>query len=465
MIGRVSDLQRTLGDIVGTAHVLTDADVRAPYEVDWTGRWRGQASMVVRPGDTAEVAAVVRACAQADAPITVQGGNTGLAGGAVPSTGAVVVVLTRLTELGEVDPAARQVVVGAGATLAAVQRHASAHGLTVGVDLAPRDTATIGGMVATNAGGIRVVAHGMMRAQVAGVEAVLADGTVLDELAGLTKDNTGYDLAGLLVGSEGTLGLVTRVRLRLVTDPPYRVTALVGLRSVADGVSALPALRNVPGLQAVEWLDGPCIDLLGRHLGLAAPPVGDANGLLLVEAAHTDDPTAQLGEALAGLPDADDAAVAEEPAGRARLWAYRERASEAAAASSGVPVRKMDVTVPLQRLPDFVEQLPERVRAAAPAAHLAQFGHLAEGNVHVQVIGVDDDHAPAAEQAVLSAVVAERGSVSAEHGIGIAKRVWLARSRSPEAVAAMRAVKRALDPHGLLNPGVLLPGESGPTGA
>lgn len=466
--GDGDDLRARLTAIVGAAHVLTSPEARAPAEVDWTGRWHGRARAVVRPGSTREVAAVVSACAEAGAAVVTQGGNTGLVGGAVPladtpgqqpdaaGPGAVVVATARLAELGDVDPAHGRVRVGAGATLAAVQAHARRHELAVGVDLAARDTATIGGMTATNAGGVHVVAHGMMRAQVAGVVVVLADGTVLDEHGGLAKDNTGYDLVGLMVGSEGTLGVVTEVTLRLVPEPADRVVAVLPGVALADAVAALPRIRAAPGLRAIEWVDEASAALVAEHSGLER--LVGAGPWLLVELAGEGDLLEPLGAALADL-DAGEAAVAVEPGDRAGLWAHREAATEAIAreaAASGHPVRKLDVAVAPASLPRLAAALPEAVATVAPAARVATFGHVGDGNLHVQLLHVADTVADAAEDAVLERVVAAGGSISAEHGIGVAKRRWLERARSPESVAALRAIKHAFDPHGRLNPGVLV---------
>lgn len=465
------ELLPRLAEVVGAEHVLASPDVRAAAEVDWTGRWRGRARAVVRPGSTREVAGVVAACVDAGAAVVTQGGNTGLVGGSVPhagagadgtdaartGAGAVVVATTRLDAIGEVEPAHGQVRVGAGATLAAVQAHARPHGLAVGVDLAARDTATVGGMAATNAGGVHVVAHGMMRAQVAGLVVVLADGAILDERRGLTKDNTGYDLVGLMVGSEGTLGVITEVTLRLVSEPSARAVALVPGVSLAEAVAALPRIRAAPGLRALEWVDEATAGLVATH-GRLERPVGPGPWLL-VELAGAGDLLEPLAAALADLEERDAAAVAVEPGDRAALWAHREAATEAIAteaAASGPPVRKLDVAVPPASLPELAAALPDAVAATAPGARVAGFGHIGDGNLHVQLLDADDAHAEPAEDAVLERVVAAGGSISAEHGIGVVKRRWLERARSPEAVAALRAIKRAFDPHGRLNPGVLV---------
>jgi FAD/FMN-containing dehydrogenase len=410
---------------------------------------------VVRPATTDEVVAVVRACASARTPIAIQGGNTGLVGGGVPAGGEVLLSLTRLTGLGDIDLAAGQVTVGAGTTLSAVQGHARAHGLDLGIDLAARDSATVGGLVATNAGGLHVLRYGSMRAQVAGAEAVLADGSVVSRLGGLAKDNTGYDLVSLLCGSEGTLGVLTRLRLRLVPWLRARAVALVALPDTSTAVRLLPALRDgLPDLVAAELFLADGLALVRAHAGLPAPfPVAHP-AYLLLECAARVDPTDQLVEALSGLDGVLDATVATDATGQRALWAYREQHTEAISAA-GVPV-KLDVTVPVGSLPTLVARLPATVQSVVPGARLVLFGHVNEGNVHVNVL----DAGAADEQvtdAVLRLVAELAGSISSEHGIGRAKVAWLGLSRSAAEIATMQAVKRALDPTGLLNPGVLLP--------
>jgi FAD/FMN-containing dehydrogenase len=445
----VPELFGELAAVVGREHVLVDEDTTAGYSVDWTGRYRGRAAAVVRPGSTAQVAAVLRVCGAARVAVVPQGGNTGLVGGAVPLAGEVVLSLRRLDDLGPVDPLSAQVTVGAGATLAAVQAHASGAGLGVGVDLAARDGATIGGMVATNAGGLAVVRHGPMRASVAGLEAVLADGSVVSHLGGLTKDNTGYDLAGLLCGSEGTLGVVTAVRLRLVAVPEERTTALVGFGDVASAMAAVAQLRRRGVvLEAAELVLDDALAIAEGHVG--APSPVRAPAVLLVEWV----PPAPGEEVLAAADGAVDVAVATDGSRRAGLWRHREAVTEAISAL-GVP-HKLDVALAPGELPAFVDDVRDRVAAVAPGSTLALFGHAADGNVHVNVVGPPPDD-EAVDDAVLELVVARGGSISAEHGIGTAKRQWLRRNRSAAEVAAMQAVKAALDPAGTLNPNVLFP--------
>lgn len=427
-------LETALVDAVGAAHVLTDPDLTAPYETDWTRRWTGRARAVVRPADTEQVVAVVRACAEAGVPVVPQGGNTGLVGAAVPTHGEVVLSTRRLTRLDPVDPLSGQVTVGAGVTLAGLQQHAKSAGWAYGVDLAARDSATVGGTVATNAGGVRVVKHGMTRAQVLGIEAVLADGSVVSHLQGLLKDNTGYDLEGLLTGSEGTLGIITAVRMRLVRPETGGEVVLVGLPDVRTALEVVAGPGRAAGLRAAEVLLAPCLDLVRQVTGLPAPlERSDWPAVLLME---TDE-----------LPELDDDVDAAVDPG---LWHYRERLTESIS-TVGVP-HKLDVSLPAATMPHFVAALP-----AAVAPHTAYvFGHLADGNLHVNVLGPEPDD-ETVDDAVLRLVAAHGGSVSAEHGIGRAKTAWLGLSRSPAELAAMRAVKTALDPAGLFSPGVLLP--------
>ena len=448
-----------LAAIVGPSHVLTDADVVAGSIVDWTGRFRGSTPAVVRPGSVDEVAEILRWCASEGVALVPQGGNTGLVGGSVPLRGEVVLALGRLASLGEVDRLAAQVTVGAGATLEAVQRHvasSSAGELEVAVDLAARGSATIGGMVATNAGGTRVLRHGPMRSQVAGVEAVLGTGDVVSHLGGLLKDNTGYDLASLLCGSEGTLGVVCSVRLRLVPSSPVRSTVLVACPDVAAVVACFAAVRAGAGasVEGAELFLADGLALVCSHLGVPPPFGSSAGAYLLLEAAASSDPTEELVAALgAAAEHVLDTAVASSAGRREELWRYREAHTEAINAV-GVP-HKLDVTLPLGRLATFCDEVREMVNRIAPGAGVFLFGHVGDGNVHVNVVGGDvpDD----VDEAVLELVASHGGSISAEHGIGTAKKAFLRLSRSPAEIAAFRSIKAALDPAGILNPNVLLP--------
>lgn len=440
-----------LADVVGAGHVLTDPAIVAGYLTDWTGRWSGAALAVVRPADTAETAEVVRRCAAAGVAICPQGGNTGLVGGGVPpADGATAIVLssTRLTRLDDVDASARAVGVGAGVTLAQVQRTAAAAGLAFGVDLASRDSATVGGMIATNAGGIHFVRYGGMRAQLLGIEAVLASGEVLRRWRPLRKDNVGYDLPGLLAGSEGTLAVITGALLALVPPSRSGAVAVVGADSVAHASALIDAVERAGmTLQAAELMTAAGLDLVHRHGLRRALPAG-TRFAVLIEVAGAD-----VGELAAVLDRAAAAAAVLDDTPAAELWALRERHTESIARDSSTPVVKLDLTVPAAAMDAFVATAEELATAAGARPIL--FGHLADGNLHVNLLDVEAGRAEELTDCILRAVAALGGSISAEHGVGRAKAPWLSLGRDRVDVATMRAVKRALDPDGLLNPGVL----------
>ena len=436
---------RSLAAIVGESHVLT-GDATAGFAVDWTGRFRGHTPAVVRPRDTAEVAAVLALCTAAGIAVVPQGGNTGLVGGGVPRQGEVVLSLTRLNQLGPVDQEAAQVTAGAGVTLARVA--AADPELDLGVLIASRDSATVGGAVATNAGGVRVLRFGPMRAQLRGIEAVLADGTVISHLAGLAKDNTGYDYPSLLAGSEGTLAVITAARLRLVPRLRDTVTALVGLAGL-DELHALArqAVRQVRGLVAAEFFTAAGLDILVARAGLAPPLAEPAVVYLLLEA---DGPGAL--DDLAAVIGDREAAVGESAAERARLWAYRERHPEAAG-FLGAPI-KLDVSVPAAQWVQLASSAAAVVAGVDPDAVVITFGHVADGNAHVNIVPAapaDGRH----EDALLSFVASLGGSISAEHGIGALKARWLPLARTEAELKLFARIRAAFDPAGTLNPSVL----------
>ena len=448
--------------IAGPEHVLTEPGVTAGYATDWTRRYAGTARCVVRPADTAQVAGAVAACARHGAPVVPQGGNTGLVGGGVPAPGggggAVVLSARRLRRLDPVDTLSGQVTAGAGVTIADLRTHAARVGLQYGVDLASRDSATVGGTIATNAGGIQTFRYGPTRAQLLGLEAVLADGSVISRLGGIQADNTGYDLTGLLAGSEGTLGVITAARLLLRPAEPPTFTALAGLPDIEAAVAAVAAIRPVPGVRAVEYFEAPGLALVRAQTGLPAPLPREHPGYLLVDAAVTEDEA----ERIVVLAQLQDAALAMDGQARAALWAYRERHTESISAA-GIP-HKLDVALPRGRLAAFRAELDEVIAKADARAIV--FGHIGAGNLHVNVLGPAPDD-PSVDEAVLRLAAEHGGTISAEHGIGRAKTAVLHLSRSPAEIAAMRAIKSALDPRGLLNPGVLfavLPGGTYPPG-
>jgi FAD/FMN-containing dehydrogenase len=454
-------LIRDLASVTGAQHVLTDPGLLAGYTTDWTRRYHGDALCVVRPGSAEQVSAVLRACAAHGTCVVTQGGNTGLVGGSVPGSGVRPVLLSagRLRELGPVDTLSAQVTAGAGVTIAELRAHAAAAGLDYGVDLASRDSATVGGTIATNAGGIHTIRYGHTRAQLLGVEAVLADGSVVSRLSGLLADNTGYDLAQLLAGSEGTLAVITAARLRLWPAEPVSLTLLAGVDGIEAAAALYARLRSLNlGLRAAEYLEAAGVELVREVTGLPAPLSPAAPAYLLAEISGSGGDDENIHLRLGAIQELEKAAVAVDAQARAALWAYRERHTEAIS-TAGIP-HKLDVAIPLGRIAAFRGELDDAVGSAAGGARepvrIFVFGHIGAGNLHVNVLGPDPGDG-AVDEAVMRLAAAHGGTISAEHGIGRAKAPWLHLSRSETEIAGMRAVKTALDPGGLLNPGVLLP--------
>ena len=453
-----------LGAVVGEDHVLVDGDVRAGYERDWTGRYGGPCAAVVRPASTGEVAAVLRWCSNNDVTVITQAGNTGLVGGSVPRERSasqrpvVVMSMRRLDHIVDIEPMAMALTAGAGVTIADWQHAARIVGLDTPIDFAARDSATVGGAVATNAGGSRVVRFGTMRQHVLGIEAVLTDGTVVGSLAGLPKETVGLHWPSVLTGSEGTLAVITAVRLRLV--PSYRsvVTAMVSLDSVASALDLLATLRSgVPSLDSIELVLPEAAQLVSDHLRRPVPVDVPAEGVIvLVECADHIDPEPALLTVLEAASGVTGTALSTGGSRRDELLAFRDRITEAigAATAGGPATYKLDVAVPLSSLDVVIEAA--RRAAHRQHARLIPFGHLAEGNVHLNFLDAVDTDALADE---ILALVAERGgTISAEHGIGVAKTRWMHLVRSPADLAAQRAIRRAIDPAAILNPGVLDPG-------
>ncbi len=450
---------------VGASHVLTEPDERAGYEVDWTGRYRGTCSAVVRPASTAEVSRVVELCNELDVVIVPQAGNTGLVGGGVPrdqSTSAtsrrpvIVLSTTRLDQVGPVDTSSMQVTAGAGVTLARWREQARAARLDTPIDFAARDSATVGGAIATNAGGSRVLRFGTMRQQVMGIEAVTADGAVVGSLAGLPKEAAGIHWPSLLAGSEGTMAVITAARLRCVPWYDHTATALVALSSHAAAVALVGLLRQqVPSLDAVEIIEPAALELVAAHID-RHPPVSTPKGgtYVVIDCADRVDPTDTLTNALQQADGLVDSAVTSDPVQRSRLIEFRDRITEAIAARStdvGVPTFKLDVAVPVNALGELIA-IAQR-SADRDGCDLIAFGHLAEGNLHLNHIGTRDPADIAA--AVLPEVARLGGTISAEHGIGSAKAPWMHLIRSEADLAAQHRIRLALDPNQILNPGVL----------
>jgi len=446
-------LTDTLAGIVGAGHVVTDPDVLDGRSVDHTGRYRGQASVLVRPGSADEVAAVLRTCRDAGTYVTVQGGRTSLVAGTVPEHDDVLLSTERLRDIGEVDVIERRIHVGAGVTLAAVQAAASAAGLVFGVDLAARDSATVGGMASTNAGGLRTVRYGNMGEQVIGLDVALPDGSLVHRHSQVRRDNTGYDLASLFVGAEGTLGVIAALDLRLYPTPTHRVTAICGFDDLDALVETGRAFRDADGIAALELIDARASALTAEHVGVAAPVTGAWQ--LLIELAGDTDQTERLAEALEDARVSGEPAVGVDVGAQQRLWQVRESIAEVLGVYG--PPLKFDVSLPLSAIGGFAADAADLVARHAPGAIPVLFGHIGEGNLHLNLVrcALDGDRERELYSAMMELIVRCGGNVSSEHGVGSRKRDYVSMSRTDADIAAMRTVKAAFDPSGYLNPAVL----------
>ena len=470
----MTPLLDTLRRIVGAAHVLADGDLSA-YEQDWRRRERGKALAVVRPGSTEEVAAVVRACAAAGTSIVPQGGNTGLAVGSTPDLSGtqVVLSLTRMNAVRALDKDNLTMTVAAGCILQNVQDAADQAGLLFPLSLAAEGSCTIGGNLGTNAGGTQVVRYGNARDLCLGLEVVTPQGEVWNGLKGLRKDNTGYDLRNLLIGSEGTLGVITAATLKLYPKPAAQLTAWAAVPSMQQAVALLGLAHQHlgAGLTGFEVMGQFALSLVGRHMPqLRVPFLGDANApwcvLLENSDSESEDHARARFEALlqtafeAGC--VTDAVVAENLTQAHQLWHIRE-SIPLAQAEEGLNI-KHDISVPISRIPAFVEYADALMLREIAGVRLVNFGHLGDGNLHYNVQAPVDgdpkaflrDQEAHVNHLVYEAVAQFGGSFSAEHGIGALKVDKLEKYQSPTALAMMRAIKQSLDPQGILNPGRML---------
>ena len=458
---RRTALLAALRQALGADALRTGEAIGERHLSDWSGAPPVRPLALLRPASSAEVAAALAIAAEHRVPVVPQGGLTGLAGAAVPLPGSLALSLERMNAIEPVDAAAATLTAQAGATLAAVQDAAAARGLMFGVDFGARDSCQIGGALATNAGGNGVLQFGMMREQVLGLEVVLADGSVLPMLRPMIKNNTGYDLKQLFIGAEGTLGVITRALLRLQPAPRARATALVAVPGFDAALALLGRLqaRFPASVAAFElmWRDFVQASLDWQQL---REPFDTAHPLLVLteldgasEAALQTELQALLAEALAA-GQVRDAALAQSQAQAAAFWKIREATAELPAHMH--PPINFDVSLPMARIGDFAQTARAALTARWPGAVSVFFGHIGDSNLHLSVDGASVGGDEAAVERLVYALVADfAGSVSAEHGIGLHKKPYLCASRTPAELAAMRAIKAALDPLGLMNPGKL----------
>ena len=459
-----------LKDAVGPKGFSEDPAEIAPHLEEWRSKYKGHTPLLLKPGSTTEVSAILRLCHETGTAVVTQGGNTGLVGGQIPLHGEVLLSTKRLNRVRAVDKSGMTLAVETGVTLAAVQQAASDAGLLFPLSLASEGSCTIGGNIATNAGGTHVLRYGMTRALVLGLEVVKADGTVLDLMRSLHKDNTGYDLKQLFIGSEGTLGVITAATLRLFPKPDVAVTALAAVPSPAAAITLLNAMQARTGgmLSAFELMPRVALEFVTRHIdGTRDPLAAPSLWYVLMEATGGREANlaATFETALAdaiGDGTATDAVVAGSEAQAAALWKLRESISESQK-REGSSI-KHDISVPVAAIPDFIAHAVPEVLKIAPGARAITFGHLGDGNLHFNFNSPEAGDDPAflakwdeIQQAVHDIVKAFGGSISAEHGIGAMKVASLPRYKSHEELDAMRAIKAAFDPKNILNPGKTVP--------
>jgi len=461
--------------LLGPRGLTRDPELMEPWLTDWRGRFTGAALAMASPASTAEVAELVKLCARHRVPIVPQGGNSGMCGGATPdkSGSAIVLSLRRMNAIRSLDTDARQAVCEAGVILQTLHEAAEAHGLRFPLTLGGKGSATVGGLISTNAGGTQVLRHGSMRAQVLGLEAVLADGSIYRGLTALKKDNRGFDLKQLLIGSEGTLGIVTAATLRLVPALRDRITIWAGVPSLATARALLLYCQDAAGaaLEGFEVMPQLTLDDVLAHVPTArAPLAGRHEWHALIEIVSERDSGPSLAELAEELLTGafergllEDATASANEAQAEAFWLIRDEIAAAERAKG--PAVQHDISVAVEKMPEFVDYAVPLIEQAWPGTQAVAFGHLGDGNVHFHVIappgveGLAWQEGPGKQISgqVYEMVTQWGGSISAEHGIGQLKRDELARLADPVSLQMMRAVKQALDPVGLLNPGKLVP--------
>lgn len=465
MAGDLARLRRALEEALGNEAIVDEPADKRAYGTDWTKVHAPAPSLVVLPRTTEEVQAVVRAAAAHGTPIVPSGGRTGLAGGAVAARGEVVLSLDRLRDLGPVDPIARTVRVGAGAVTAAVHEHCAEHGLTWPVDFASSGSSHVGGNIATNAGGVRVVRYGLTRQWVLGLEVVLANGEAVELNGALEKNNTGVDLRQVFIGSEGTLGIITHATLKLSPLPGDTQVALLAVNDLETTLEVFGRARAEAGLtlQAFEFFTDACLDVVLEESGGAAPFEGRYPAYLLVEleagpGAHLAEVSERWLMALFEEGLVEDGVLSSSSQQAAQLWSYRERISESLSKKGFV--HKNDVALPVSGVARFAETMRATLAERYPDFGVYLFGHVGDGNLHVNIMKPEAmskeaflERVHETDAILFSLIRAHAGSVSAEHGIGLLKKAALPYSRGPAELALLKGMKRAFDPDNLLNPG------------
>lgn len=451
-------------DLLGPKGWSQDPEKLLEAATPWRGTYQGTTPLIVRPASTAEAAALVKLCAQHGVAITPQGGNTGLIDGGTPH-GEVCVSMTRMSALRETDPFNNSMTIEAGATLVSAQAAAEAAGRLFPLSLGSEGTATIGGLISTNAGGVAVLRYGMMRDLILGLEVVLPSGEVWDGLSGLRKNNTGYDLKHLFAGAEGTLGLITAATLKLFPQV-QSAAAWVICASTDDVVKLLALVRGKVGdsVTSFEIIPANAVEMVVADIPTARDPMpSNAPWRVLMEVSQTDGAYARtlLERALEAAMEeglVQDAAIAESETQAKSFWHIRETIPLSKRAYGAA--LNQDISVPVSRIPDFIEACNSAVRDVLPTADFVIFGHVGDGNLHYSVVEAQGAaepqlkaHEGAITRVIFDTVMGHGGSISAEHGVGRLKRDELARLRPPAATQAMRAIKRALDPQGIMNPG------------
>ena len=469
-----------LNAICGEKHVLSSAEDKAPHLTDWRGHYTGDALAVVKPQSTAEVAAIVTLCSENNIPIVPQGGNTSLCGGATPDASgkAIIISMMRMDKIRHFDQSSQSITVDAGCILENIQNAASQEGLIFPLNFGSRGTCRIGGNLSTNAGGLNVVRYGNARSLCLGLEVVTASGAVMDLLSPLKKDNTGYDLKNLFIGAEGTLGIITAATLQLFPEPKATATSWAGVRDINAAIELLHRAQAISGgnVIAFELMPKSIIDNVRRFYPDVASPLENVPPFsALIEIASTAEGdaqsdgngqlplTAEMEELLTNAFDdglVNDATIARNENQRQALWAIRELTPESEIKAGAA--YKSDISIPLQYMQEFYHQAAEAADQIVPGVKIFGFGHLGDGNLHFNLSIPDEGHPdfmavyPEFDRVITDLLKSYGGSISAEHGIGQKKRHLLAAAKDPTALSVMAAIKSALDPKNIMNPGKIL---------